>query len=241
MRTIMSETQLSQDDQAKIDLACRSLFNYGYSHFAMIILFNDGTEFMLANQQFCTQDNYGVLLRELYIDRTKNELLSLANVSGDNHHRILCHHTECSFLFMAKQDQSIAKYSELGKITKAQFEKFCIHFVELFLELIIRCNPHFKHAFIFNNKVLRDAVIKGGYVYQHQLTPRETECLWQAAQGKSVKEIARELAISNYTVEQHLRKIRDVFNCNSLIEAIIEGIHRGIIGRLNHFAAFKNG
>lgn len=43
---------------------------------------------------------------------------------------------------------------------------------------------------------------------RNQLTPREKEIISLVAQGKSYKEMAKELAISDFTVRSHLTNIR---------------------------------
>lgn len=83
------------------------------------------------------------------------------------------------------------------------------------------------------NRAHRHAVIKGGYSEKESIPAREQECLWLAAQGNSVKQIAQILKISPYTVEKYLKHTREVFNCSTLIEAVVEGIHRGMIGKIN--------
>lgn len=45
------------------------------------------------------------------------------------------------------------------------------------------------------------------------LSIREAQCLFFLTQGKSAKEIGRELALSNRTIENYLHKIKSKFNC----------------------------
>lgn len=56
-----------------------------------------------------------------------------------------------------------------------------------------------------------------------------------ASKGKSTKEIAKILKLSPYTIETHSKKIKEKLSCSTMIEAVLEGIHRGIIGNINHW------
>ena len=61
------------------------------------------------------------------------------------------------------------------------------------------------------------------------LTDRETEVLQLLAQGKSNKEIATKLFISEFTVKGHLRSIFTKLNVLSRTEAISSATRRGLV------------
>ena len=61
------------------------------------------------------------------------------------------------------------------------------------------------------------------------LTDRETEVLQLLAQGKSNKEIAAKLFISEFTVKGHLRSIFTKLNVLSRTEAISAATRRGLV------------
>lgn len=56
---------------------------------------------------------------------------------------------------------------------------------------------------------------------RNQLTPREKEVISLAAKGKKYKEIAKELAISNFTVRSHLTNIRMKLQVHETSDAIL--------------------
>jgi DNA-binding CsgD family transcriptional regulator len=52
------------------------------------------------------------------------------------------------------------------------------------------------------------------------LTQRELDCLLALLEGKSAKQIARDLALSPRTVEFYVHKIKTKFNCRTILELI---------------------
>jgi two-component system response regulator NreC len=61
------------------------------------------------------------------------------------------------------------------------------------------------------------------------LTPRESEVLQMAAEGKSNKEIASILNLSVYTVETHRKNIMEKLNLHGVPELILYAVRKGII------------
>lgn len=53
-----------------------------------------------------------------------------------------------------------------------------------------------------------------------QLTPRQTECLFYLLQGKTLKAIAYQMNRSIKTIEEHVSKLKQIFNCYSKSELI---------------------
>jgi two-component system, NarL family, competent response regulator ComA len=61
------------------------------------------------------------------------------------------------------------------------------------------------------------------------LSDKEQEILYNVAQGKSNKEIAKNLFMSKRTVEYHLTKIFEKLNVRSRVEAIVKAKRLGLI------------
>jgi DNA-binding NarL/FixJ family response regulator len=61
------------------------------------------------------------------------------------------------------------------------------------------------------------------------LTPREIEVLQEIALGRANKEIAQHLAISEYTVKDHLKNILGKLHVSARTEAVTAAVKRGII------------
>jgi DNA-binding NarL/FixJ family response regulator len=78
------------------------------------------------------------------------------------------------------------------------------------------------------NRILRDLIsvktIKNGRL---ELFPREVAVLKMAARGMRNKEIAKELLISERTVQAHLRNIFGKLDVNSRTEAILRALRHG--------------
>lgn len=64
---------------------------------------------------------------------------------------------------------------------------------------------------------------------QNGLTVREREILTWIAAGKSAEDVACILAISKFTVERHLRNIREKLNSINTVHAVMEAVRRGDI------------
>ncbi|CEK09263.1 response regulator transcription factor [Legionella hackeliae] len=245
---------LSLAYKKQIEEACIPLRQMGLKHFAMYLIFNDGSLLILSNvfpiilsyyQDALYKEDYTYTSRmtdsshgDHYlcdeVEFVSSRLKKILNEQYNLHptYNIIRRSAECTFVFSAIRDMP-TNSEQFYKKTIRAFENFCIHFVDKFLELITYCNSKYRYSFILTNKAHRHAVIKGGYSEKESIPLREQECLWLAAQGKTVKQIAQVLKISPYTVEKYLKHTREVFNCSSLIEAVVEGIHRGMIGKVN--------
>ncbi|VEH85964.1 lipolytic enzyme / transcription regulator protein (plasmid) [Legionella adelaidensis] len=239
----------------KITELCKSLGKMDLTHFAMYIIFNDKSTFALSNvfpflksyyQEELYKEDYTVTPHFLNF-REQGYYLCSENFSGserlkkilENNYslypvfNIVRHHSECTFVFSAIRNTPCETPHSFYQKTLSKFETFCTEFVDGCLDIIVNFNPHYQFSFILNDKALRDAVIKRGYEEDLQLTSRQLECLWLAMQGKSVKEIAKTLEISFFTVEKHFKNIREIFSCDSLTIAIYKAIQRGIIGKVS--------
>lgn len=237
----------------EIEAFCRSLPSIGLDHMVMYIVFNDGSCFVLSNIFHMLEAYYAEsLYKEDYSFR-------LETITGIDH--FLCHETfavslkfkqmleerfgvhrayylvrecpECVFIFGAIKSQPFKDCASVYQGTRKDFEDFCVNFTDQFLDLILHYNPAYRNAFILTNTTYRKAVIKGGYDKAHTLSDRERECLLLASQGKTTKEIAKILNISPYTVETYSKNIKEKMSCTTMIEAVMEGILRGVIGSIH--------
>jgi DNA-binding NarL/FixJ family response regulator len=66
-------------------------------------------------------------------------------------------------------------------------------------------------------------------IHRSELSPRELEILRLIAKGRSNKEIAIDLAISEGTVRVHASNIFSKLNCSDRAQAVAEAYQRGII------------
>jgi DNA-binding NarL/FixJ family response regulator len=70
---------------------------------------------------------------------------------------------------------------------------------------------------------------RGTGIVLDQITGRELEVLRLAAKGKSNRDISRELAISERTVQTHLSNVFNKMGVGSRTEAVMCGLRRGLI------------
>ena len=65
--------------------------------------------------------------------------------------------------------------------------------------------------------------------YSKEMTPRQRELVQMLAEGRSIKEIADILAISEKTVEFHKHHIREAFNLHSTADIVLFALKQGLI------------
>lgn len=229
---------LSPAYQKAMNTVCQRLNAMGIRVAVMSLAFNDGSLFMLSNYTTATAPHHVENKQDYYLCGENEAIANRCNTVLQEQYQLyptynlVRHHPECTFVFSAIRDTSIEPAALFYQKTVAAFERFAIDFVDVFMSLIIEHHPAYKNSFILSSKKLRDAVIRQSYIDESRISLRAQDCLRLAAQGKSAKQIAQSLAISHFTVEQHLKTIRDVFQCNSVIEAVIEGIHAGLVGNM---------
>lgn len=238
---------LSLSHKEKIDKVCKSLPHIGLDNVVMYILFNDGRIFVLSNvyqilkiyypQDFADTKSLVEPARKGFYLCTEVDAFStnLKKYNLSPIYNLVRHDQECNFVFSAIRKTAVENPQAFNQQTVKAFESFCIQFVDAFLDLIIEQNKDYRFSFIFNNKRLRDAVLRQGYEDDIALTKREQECIWYVGRGSTVKETAKSLNLSPYTVEQHLKRIRGLFNCTRIPEIMFECIHRGILGKSKVF------
>jgi len=88
-------------------------------------------------------------------------------------------------------------------------------------------------------KILKEFTNPSGATTQEaevidELTPRETQILQLVAKGKSNKDIADELVISENTVKIHIRNILEKLHLKNRIQAAVYAVSQGIINEPPH-------
>jgi len=69
----------------------------------------------------------------------------------------------------------------------------------------------------------------GSRQYSEEMTPRQSEIVQLLAEGRSMKEIADILALSQKTVEFHKHQIRELFNLHSTADLVLFALRQGLI------------
>ena len=259
MRSRVSDI-LSLTYKVRINEVCKQLPNLGLDNVVMYIVFNDERVFTLSNvdskphsQEEPHQQDYSYIMPLIELARygyyLYNEADSISKhfkeLFKDKYnlfpiYNIVRKHSECIFIFSAIRKKPVDDPQAFYQKTVKSFETFCMRFLDTFLDLIIQQYPDYRFSFILTNKKLRDAAIRQGYEDNILLSWREQECIWYLGTGNSVKETAKLLNISPYTVEQHLKRIRQLLNCTKIPEIMLECMHRGILGKTNTFKRHSN-
>jgi DNA-binding CsgD family transcriptional regulator len=241
--------------KAGIESACIPLNNIGkIRYFVLYIIFNDGTQFVLSStpekflslywyEQFNNYDfsakiqsfnglDYYLCDENLGADKIFKETIE----EKFNMHRtfyVTRNASECRLVFGALHEQHIDNPQQLYRSTIANFEDFCVEFMDKFIDIIKFHNPNYNRSIILNDKYYRKSIIKNLYHHDQKLTNREIECLYWAANGKSSAETAMILKIKPATVDEYRMKIKKKLNCSNLVHAVYEAIKRGYIGAFN--------
>jgi DNA-binding NarL/FixJ family response regulator len=65
--------------------------------------------------------------------------------------------------------------------------------------------------------------------YSKDMTPRQKEVVQLLGEGRSIKEIADILSLSEKTVEFHKHQIRELFNLHSTADLVLFAVKRGLV------------
>lgn len=248
-----NEFILSFEYETEIKQYSPALRQIGLDYFLINISFNDGTCFSLTNifqvlaaSSFQKLNYQGIMdsyiaeilaSKESYFTTTKAAQTAYLWDKFSEEYEIypayyLVRKTpECVFLLSTLQNSRCQGKKLLSVRTQKKFENLCLEIIEKFLPVILQYHPKYKSSLIFTNKWLREMVLKNTYS-QNLLSSREKECLLLASTGQSTKQIAKNLEISAFTVESHLKNIRRKLNCSTLVEAVLASVYQGIIGSI---------
>ncbi len=79
----------------------------------------------------------------------------------------------------------------------------------------------------FMGSLLSRTVVEYPLTFTDRLTGREISCLLLAAKGMTSSETAELLGIKSSTVETYRKKIKQKLVCNTMAQAVFEGIRFG--------------
>ena len=82
---------------------------------------------------------------------------------------------------------------------------------------------------IIGSYSVKNPIIQSKNATPLTLSPRLTECLFYLLRGQSMKEIASKMKISSRTVEEHIIRLKDYFNCYSKSQLIEKAISLGYV------------
>jgi len=133
---------------------------------------------------------------------------------------------ECDILIEVYNKEKVPDPQVLYHEIRDELELFICHFLEAMQQEIISALPNKKWLSILIDSEYRKKVItRTTIIYQSAiLTPRELHCLSLIAQGKSTKEVAEQLFLSNETVTTHAKSIRQKLECKNITEAVSKAI-----------------
>lgn len=66
-------------------------------------------------------------------------------------------------------------------------------------------------------------------INDRRLATREMECLYWAAEGKTVKETAIILGVSAVTIHDYRRSILQKLNCSKMAQAVAKALRSGLL------------
>jgi DNA-binding CsgD family transcriptional regulator len=89
-------------------------------------------------------------------------------------------------------------------------------------------------------RILSNVVMQGRISIHQDLTDREKECLYLAAKGLSAPQTAEVLSLETSTINSHRSKLKRKLDCDTMSQAVFEGIRYGHIGQEETRESRKN-
>jgi DNA-binding CsgD family transcriptional regulator len=137
---------------------------------------------------------------------------------------------ECDFIIEAYNTKHVDDPEKFYHRVRNDFEQFIFKFLDAMQEEIITALPNHKWLTIFNDKELRKKIITRQLKKQITiLSSREKQCLFFLSQGKSMKEVANCLYISDETVNTHAKAIRRKLGSKNMTQAAIKAYKFGML------------
>lgn len=102
------------------------------------------------------------------------------------------------------------------------------HLLTQLLKKLGNDRPNERHI-VFISSLLSRTVIEHPLTFTNRLSSREISCLLLAAKGMTSIETADLLGIQSSTVETYRKKIKSKLACNSMAQAVFEGIRIGYV------------
>ena len=112
--------------------------------------------------------------------------------------------------------------ANLDKLKKANIDVINYMAVEL-LEQFQVFTPTEEQIDAAESFILK-VICEGKFIFHEKLTPREIDCLYWAAKGKSSKKTASILCISQATIESHRKQIKEKLKCKTMAQAVFQGM-----------------
>jgi DNA-binding CsgD family transcriptional regulator len=137
---------------------------------------------------------------------------------------------ECDFIIETYNKERVNDPEKLYYRVRNDFEQFIFKFLDAMQEEIITALPNHNWLTVLNDKEFRKKIITRQLEKQTAiLSSRERQCLLFMSQGKSMKEIANSLYISDETVNTHAKAIRRKLNSKNITQAVMKAYSFGLL------------
>lgn len=137
---------------------------------------------------------------------------------------------ECDFIIEAYNKERVDDPEKFYYRVRNDFERFIFKFLDAMQGEIITALPNYKWLSVLNDKELRKKIITRQVEKQTAiLSPREKQCLLFMSQGRSMKEVADSLHISDETVNTHAKAIRRKLNSKNIAQAVMKAYRFGLL------------
>ncbi len=138
--------------------------------------------------------------------------------------------SECDFIIEAYNKKRIDDPEKFYYLVRDDFERFIFKFLDAMQKEIITALPSYAWLSVLNDKEYRKKIITRQFENKTAiLSPREKECLLYISQGKSMKEVANRLHISDETVNTHAKAIRRKLNSKNITQAVMKACSFGML------------
>ncbi len=137
---------------------------------------------------------------------------------------------ECDFIIEAYNKKRIDDPEKFYYRVRNDFERFIFKFIDAMQKEIITALPSYAWLSVLSDKEYRKKIITRQLENKIAiLSPREKECLLYMSQGKSMKEVADRLHISDETVNTHAKAIRRKLDSKNITQAVMKAYNFGML------------
>jgi DNA-binding CsgD family transcriptional regulator len=138
---------------------------------------------------------------------------------------------DCTLIVAISHNNHLQYPEQVYQRSVNLIEDFTVKYFDCLISLYVDNLPGLKYSRFATDSRYRAAVIRKREARHKKplLTTRESECIHWISRGKTSKEISQLMRISEYTVNEHKKKIMRKLNVSNIVFAVREALRAEII------------